>query len=128
MRPASILLFGRLYAIAIFAALVANILELFSAKGGGIAYDLLPRLVAVTLINVALWYFVTRRASIIAKWIFVLLIVLATAGVGVSLYYHLLPPGIRGMLATITIGLEIVCVVLLFRPDARAWFHKEPAA
>ena len=119
MRPASIILFGRLYAIAILAGLIANVIALFAGT------ETMLRAALFTSINVALWYLIARRGSVIAKWIFVVLIVLATAGAGVSVYYHLLAAGIRGMLAAITIGLEIACVILVFRPDARAWFRKE---
>jgi len=128
MRPASIILFERLYGVAILAGLIANCMALYAAMRVGLAMGMIFRAILFTVFNIGLWYFISRRASVVAKWIFVVLIALATAGVGVAIYYHLLDSGLAGMLAAITITLELACVILLFRRDAQPWFRKEHVA
>jgi hypothetical protein len=74
------------------------------------------------VLQLLLWYFVARRGSVIAKWIFVLL----TAAT-ILFSVPTLLGGTSGSVAMTVINialvvLQLVAVVLLFRADARDWF------
>lgn len=141
MRPQSIIRFERLY----LSAFVIGLLSTFQnwevrqrmmeqgAGGTNLAW-LGPAASAIgVVIALSLWYFVARRASVIAKWIVVVLA--AWGAVLLAILAFGLIAG-RGAPTLLLVGaaqnvLYIVAAAMLFGPDARAWFGEpssEPAA
>lgn len=138
MRPKSIVRFEQLF----FASLILSALgtaltwgkrmELYHAQPGSeMIGDAFPiaMLVIGYLIYLALWYFIARKASNVAKWIYIVLIALAVLGLVMSLVMRTVVQD------PLTTAQEIVCLVLefaaiwfLFQPDALAWFSGEPPA
>ncbi|HVF92826.1 MAG TPA: hypothetical protein VM900_00775 [Sphingomonas sp.] len=83
----------------------------------------LPTIIGVgILIPLILWYFVARRASVIAKWIVVVFAALAVSGAVFTLLVASFATGIGAMLALGGYALQVAAAWLLFRPDAKAWF------
>lgn len=75
-------------------------------------------------ISILLWYLVGRRASNIAKWIYVLFMgfgLLSTLG---SFNDPAAPKGIGLVISLTTSVFTAASIYFLFRPDARAWFSK----
>lgn len=76
-------------------------------------------------ISVTVWFFIVRRPSVVAKWVqvvfaafgvFGLLSALVMVGMGRA------PVGIQVVLGLIANILYIAAAVMLFKPDAKAWF------
>jgi hypothetical protein len=76
-------------------------------------------------INVLLWYFISRRASNGARWIWVVLVAIGLPGLASNLLGKAGPITLsgagRGIIA-INVMLQIAAAVMLFRADSRAWF------
>lgn len=136
-RPPSIVRFERLY-LASFAVGLASWAVNWNVLSTRLAADprtapfiwILPvSLLLGVAISLCLWFFVARRGSVIAKWVLVVLTVLA------ALRFLLnLPAVARGAvpvgdvaLSAVTLLLGLVAAFQLFRPDARAWFGEVPA-
>jgi hypothetical protein len=82
-----------------------------------------------TAISLLLWFFVSRKASAIAKWIIVLIFVvglLSAVGVWAPGLFSGPWTGLKTVSAVMVL-LEAAAVYFLFRPDAKTWFDG-PAA
>ena len=137
MRPASIVLFEKLYLLSIVVSAIGIVLgwdQMIAAAGArpgisaGAQQGVAIGAVAFTfLIAFVLLYFIARRASNIAKWIFV---VLAAYGV-FAFVTGLSTAGIKLDAAFLTnavsLALTLYCAWLLFRPDAKAWLDSKGA-
>ncbi|PXA83306.1 hypothetical protein DMC47_43935 [Nostoc sp. 3335mG] len=143
MRPRSIVLFERLYWLNIAIAAVALVwtygrIGRFAAAMPPDAPAFARSMMSVTIVGGAvvaigikllIWFFIARRGSNTARWIFVIFFVLALAGVVqmIGLYQRgAMPPVSLGVWVS-DILLRIACLWLLFRPDAAAWFRGERA-
>ena len=137
MRPKSIEMFEKVYLGAIAIGLVNTVISW--SQVSAILAD--PRMRAVgmgsgtlvfgvvvgMLIPLLLWYFIARRASNVAKWIYVVLTALGLFGYLSSLANPLVPKGLITVLGLVTVGLEVYAAWLLFRPDAAAWLESKGA-
>lgn len=76
-------------------------------------------------INLLLWFFISRRASNVARWILT-----ALTGYGlISLPFTLFMapmPIVTMIVVLVSAVLQIAMLWLLFRPDAAAWFKHGP--
>ena len=135
MRPASIVLFERIYLLSIAVAAVGIVLgwneliEMAPAEASaGERQGVTIAAVAITLlIALALLYGIARRASTAAKWLFVAL----NAYSVVSFAKDLATPGATTSIPFVFDGIELVltlyCAWLLFKPDAVAWLESKGA-
>lgn len=75
-------------------------------------------------IQLLLWYFIARRGSVIAKWILVVLTVigLVTSALGLANGDTMTLTAIIGVMLMV---LQVVALVLVFRPDTRPWFGED---
>ena len=137
MRPQSIELFEKVYLGAIALGLVNTFLSWnqvnamlddprMQAAGVG-SGTLMFGLIVGILIPLLLWYFIARRASNVAKWIFVVLIALGLFGFLSSLANPLVPKGLLTVIGAATVALQVYGAWLLFRPDAVAWLDSKGA-
>lgn len=135
MRPESIRRFDMFYlgSLALFVlgffisfdAAVASIQAQTAGKGLNVGAGFtIAIFAAVLVIDLLLWFLVSRRRMALAKWLLVLLVILDLAGVP-GLFTGALTPS--KMLSLLRIALEVVAVGFLFTADAKAWFAKEPA-
>ena len=132
MRPRSIAVFERIILISmalgmfnVFLSWDRTVSNLRPTTPHGFVVGLTA---FVFLIYLILLWFISRRGSTIAMWIYVVLTVVGLPGTIANLSrissYGLLP-------AAITVAqlvLTAASLWLLFRPEARAWFRKERPA
>lgn len=130
MRPQSIVLFDRLFLASLVLALINAVLAyptlveeveadpaLAQIGGGPIVIGVV---LASLLIPLVLWYFISRRASNIAKWLLVALVAIGLFFGNFSFSDGLTLPAVLGLVVTL---LQVVAIVMLFRADARAWLE-----
>lgn len=131
MKPKSIQAFDRLYLGALAVGAINNVLHWDVSRAALQAQPAMPfgpAFLAVTtaigfLIPLLLWYFVSRRASTIAKWILVVLFVIGLIGFAVGIAGGAATAGgLAVMIGVIATALQAAAVWMLFRPDATAWF------
>jgi hypothetical protein len=135
VRPQSIVLFDRLFLASLVLALINAVLAyptlveeveadpaLAQIGGGPIVIGVV---LASLLIPLVLWYFISRRASNIAKWLLVALVAIGLFFGNFSFSDGLTLPAVLGLVVTL---LQVVAIVMLFRADARAWLEGDGAA
>ncbi len=79
-------------------------------------------------ISLLLWFFIARRGSEAAKWIYVVFFALAALGIVIGLTVHVPgapePSAIARVSGIVGVLLYAASVWFLFRPDTRVWFNK----
>ncbi|WP_288935328.1 hypothetical protein [uncultured Sphingomonas sp.] len=82
-------------------------------------------LVVNLLITLTIWYFIVRRASVVAKWFQVVFAAFSVLGL-ISIIFQFAmgraPSVVFALLGVATAGLYIAAATMLFRPDAKEWF------
>ncbi|SEK55611.1 hypothetical protein SAMN05216382_0639 [Sphingomonas palmae] len=134
-RPASIITFERLYLSGFALSLVSWVVDWPAMQAklaanpqtkpfGWMLFVMLGLNIAITLL---LWFFTARRASVVAKWIVVVL-----AGLSALRFLFNLPAALGGamgapslILSVLTTALGVAAAAMLFRFDARAWFGED---
>jgi len=134
MRPKSIILFERLFLISIMLTAVSAYLSYgqtlaqietnadFKALGWGGAAVTITSILYVGLL-LLLYYLTAHRASVIAKWILVLVTVLSMTTLPGAIAVQ---SGVPLILAVLTNLSALAAIILLFLPDARAWLGSKP--
>ena len=137
MRPGSIVQFERLYLIMVVLGVVnavmawdRSVAEIAAQPGLAAAapYAMAAVVGFSTLLYLLLWYFIARRASRAAKWIYVVLVAISLASVVLQV-----AGGRFGIDAAAVVGLAVLalmlwCAALLFRPDSVRWLAAGGAA
>jgi hypothetical protein len=139
MRPQSIILFERIYLATVAIGVVTGIWswlhwsELMPPGMPAAMAGIMPVIMGVSLafgigIDLLLWYFIARRGSNVAKWIFILFFALAILGVVRGLFVTSVHISVfRHLISVIELSMQAVCVWLVFRPDTTRWFRGEPS-
>ena len=129
MRPPSIIDFERAYLASLALGIVNTTIHwqvieqsfedpaLQVLGGPGAIVGILAFGMAISLL---LWFFIARRASTVAKWIYVVFIAFGVIGIISSL--TTLPFGTQLILNVVAQLLQFFAAWLLFKPDAKAWF------
>ena len=133
MRPTSITTFERFYLGALVIGLINNVLNWSQAtavlndpsvQAAGLGTGFLVSTMVIGLaIPLLLWYFITRRASNIAKWILVVLFGFGLIGVLMSFSAMMAMGTLPMVLGLIALALQAYAVFMLFKPDAVAWLN-----
>ena len=131
-RPASIQQFDKIYLGAYAVGLVNTALSWRATSDqmldAGQPTWLLPLSTAFGFaITLLLWYFIAQRGSIVAKWIAVVLMVVALLASAFAFAMGRYPAGISGVLGVVSMVLQVIAIWLLFRSDTKAWFREKPA-
>jgi hypothetical protein len=135
MRPPSIIMFERAYLASIALTLLNALLNwdamveplsdpTLQAAGMGPNFVLIS-LVVGTAIALLLWYFIARRGSTVAKWIYLVLLVLSLLGMVINLLNPAMPKDVVMIVTLIGVLLQLYGGWLLFQPDAKAWLRGE---
>jgi hypothetical protein len=75
------------------------------------------------VVNFLFWYFIARRGSNVARWIYVVLLGIGVLGLIFSAAMGtLFADPVNGIISLINTGLSLACGWLIFRPDAKPWF------
>ena len=133
MRPPSIVQFEKVYIAAILVGIVNAFLSLgamnamledptVKASGLGPGIMIFSMLIG-TVVSVLLWYFIARRASNVAKWIYVAIVAIGVWGMVSSLANPMMPKGLALIGGVIALLLQLYGAYLLFKPDAKAWLE-----
>lgn len=141
MRPTSIAQFDRYFLASLALGLINSVLSYranvalleadpaLAQTGFGSGFVVTVVLFALG-IPLLLWYFISRRASNIAKWILVVM-----TGLGLPLMIPTLPDmaergGPTLFITVVLTALQLLAISYLFRQDARDWLairgRKEP--
>ena len=128
MRPQSIVNFER----TVLAALALGLLNTMltwdqiktTAADAGMGTGFVVSIQAVTIVvTLLLLWFIARKASPIAKWIYVVITVIGLVG-GLFSVSALLDGGaVSVAIVAVQYLLLIATLWFLFRPDATAWFN-----
>jgi len=136
MRPASIVMFERLFLASLVLSVVSFIINYDSmirdletqpgvaelGFGSGFAIGSMAIGLAIFLL---LWFFIARKGSSVAKWILVVLLAISV----ISLPGMLMGSWDLGVVLGLAVyALEIAATAYLFRADAAAWFRGERGA
>jgi len=73
-------------------------------------------------ISILLWYFVARKASNIARWIYVAVMGFGAVSTLTSLNDPTSPTGLALAISLVSTTFTALSIFFLFRPDARVWF------
>jgi hypothetical protein len=133
MRPESIILFEKVFFASLAVGIATTVIGWEEVKamladpsiqaagigGGAVALSLALGIV----LPLVLWYFIARRASNVAKWIFVVLTALGLFGLLAALADPSAAKGLQTMASAVSTGLQVAAAWLLFRPDARKWLE-----
>ena len=128
MRPKSIVNFERLVLASVALSILGSVLGWEQAStvaaDAGLGTGYLIGVAAFTLLlSLLLLWFISRKASPIAKWIYVVFtglgLVLGLVGIG-QLFEN---GGVSAGITLVSYVLSAVSLWFLFRPDATAWFN-----
>lgn len=130
MRPASIVLFERLFLASLVVSVASFVLTYEQTMGllesdpamAGLGFGssvILGLAIAGYAIYLLLWFLIARKASSVAKWILVVLVALSL----ISLLATLAAPwDLILLISAVVYALEVAAVVCLFNDDAKDWF------
>jgi len=133
IKPRSIVRFEQLYWLSYAIAIIVQIATWRQRQAmldvnpmlANMRWFLPATLLTSILIAVGLWYLTVRRASAVGKWIIVVLAALSILQALGSLYALAIgtaaAPGLTLVNVLVTV-IYLAATVLLFRPDARAFF------
>jgi hypothetical protein len=136
VRPQSIILFERLYIASILLSLIGalGMMQALPTIAPNIppgAAAFIPTVVIGSAlfglaIGLLLLYFVARRGSDVARWIFVAFFLFALVGLVRRTFGHspITLPLWLNTISLVQILLHAGCVWLLFRPDSKIWFKR----
>jgi hypothetical protein len=126
MRPTSILYFERLSLLSIFAGIAFAIVSwqdgIVADRVAGFGPAFMPLLQGAGLAFLLLLIFlISRKASIVAKWVLAALFVLGAVYIAPQLPAEL-GKGLIGLLLLTQLAIQVAAVYFLFTPEARDWF------
>ena len=134
MRPKSIILFERLFLVSVALTALDAFLSFddtlaqmkrdpaMVSLGWG-AGTLTITAVLYVLVLLALYYFIARRASNLAKWVLTVIVLLGLSALPRS---FALQSGAELVIVVAGSLLALAAVVFLFLPDARNWLGSKP--
>lgn len=128
MRPPSIVNFERVVLLGLALGVLSSFLTWdetvasVSGSGMGTGTVIAIQAVTITLYLILLW-FISRKGSPTAKWIYVVLSLLSLA-IGLAGFGQIMKSGALQLILTLAqYALALVSLWLLFRPDAQAYFE-----
>lgn len=126
-RPKSIQLFERVVLLAILLSIAGTALGLertvamVQQFGFGTAFVIGVQAIGVAVMLLLL-YFIARRGSIVAKWIFTVIVLLGAINIALN-FNVVLAQGVTAGLSIAQLALQLFGIWLLFRSDSAPWFN-----
>ena len=126
MRPTSIVYFERLAILSILVGVALTFMtwdgDVAAVREQGMASGVLSLVQGVSLaLLLLLIYLISRKASVIAKWVLVALFVVGVVLIGPQLL-GILDQGLIGLLQLSQLVVFAAAIYFLFTLEARAWF------
>lgn len=131
MRPKSIEQFALVYG----AVIVLGLISTWLAWGDMLSQAAVQQMIAQfgessvlviagagVLMQALLWYFISQRGSVVAKWIFVILTGLAIITGLFGIASAGLAMNLNGVIGLLLLVLQAVAMWLVFRSDTHDWF------
>ena len=131
MRPRSIILFERVVILGVLLGMAGSVLNwgrtlaVVRQFGFGAGFIIGVQAASIMLVLLLL-YFIARKASTVAKWIFVVLVLLGVLNI-VRSAGLLFSMGPSAFLSIAQMLAQLFALWLLFRPDSVAWFDRKAA-
>ncbi len=133
MRPNSIIKFEQLFFVGLVLGAIAFFMN-FDAALAEIQSD--PNVTALGMgsgaligmylfglaINLLLWFFIARKGSDIAKWIYIVFFAIGLIGLPALFLGGF---DLTKILGLIGFAIQAFMIYLLFQPDAKSWFSKD---
>src|SRR3954470_10981308 len=130
MRPKSIVNFERIVILSILFGIVSSFLTRAKMEAMTAGQPHMSSSATLTiqivfiLIYLLLIYFISRKGSPVAKWIYVVLAVLGLLGGIITLPIMMKIGTLPLVIVIVQYALSLVSLWLLFRPDSKAWFSE----
>lgn len=130
MRPNSIVNFERIVIVSIVLGIINSWLtsDKIRALNPGTPQmsptTTLTIQIVLILIYLVLIYFISRKGSPVAKWIYVVLCVLGLVAGLLALPLMMKLGAVSVIIPIVQYALSIASLWLLFRPDSKAWFSE----
>lgn len=129
-KPKSITIFNRLNLAATLVG-ISNILVHYGAlrdaaisKGASPAGPFLGILLLV-LSYLIFWFFIYRRSSNVAKWVFVVVTAVSAAMIPLQLAEVIAVGQIYAVIDGIAFALQLAAMAMLFRVDSKVWLGRK---
>ena len=129
-RPASIILFERLFLVSVVLGVVNSVFnwatitgQIAATPGAAAMFGsgfLIGTMLFGVAINLLLWYFIARRGANVARIIWTVLFAFGVFGV-IAMFFQATPLSVK-IIPLISFALQAYGVFLLYRPDAKPWF------
>ncbi|MEM9500212.1 MAG: hypothetical protein AAF941_00070 [Pseudomonadota bacterium] len=125
MRPQSIGMFDKLYLGGLLVGLLNyviswdSIMSELAGSGFGVAFAVITASIGYG-ISLLLWYFISRRASNIAKWI---LVALTAIGLAFMPFGLIGTPILELVLSLVITAMQVGAIYFLFQPDAKDYLE-----
>jgi hypothetical protein len=129
MRPQSIVNFERIVILYLVLGLVSTALNwqkmvaMVAQAHLGPGWVIGSQAVAIAIYLLLIW-FIAHKASVVAKWIYVVLTVLGLVVGLINLPKTMALGAHSAILSCVQYVLAAIALWLLFRPDSRAWFSE----
>jgi hypothetical protein len=130
MRPKSIVNFERIVILSILFGIAGSFLTrakmeaMMAGKPHLSSGTTLGIQIVVILLYLVLIYFISRKGSPVAKWIYVVLCVLGLVFGLLGLPLMMQMGALPLLIAAVQYVLSIASLWMLFRPDSKAWFSE----
>jgi len=129
LRPKSIRWFDRLYFAHLACNLISRVFHLLLPLQQSVTHHVtlairIGAFVVVYGISLLIWFFISRRGSSFAKWSWMCMMLLGLVLLprSVARIEHEMLSSLRLTIVAVGWLLSSSATVMLFRPDARAWF------
>lgn len=128
MRPVSMIRFEQLYLLSLAIGLVTAMFgweqSMATAQASGLGVGVVIAIQALTLaLMLMLILFISKRGSVVAKWILIALFVAGLAVMAVN-SRALFRGGLMTIVQVGQILLQLAAMYFLFTPESRRWFDK----
>jgi hypothetical protein len=130
MRPKSIVNFERIVILSILLGIVSSFVTrakmeaMMAGKPHLSSNTTLGIQIVLILLYLVLIYFISRKGSPVAKWIYVVLCVLGLVFGLLALPVMMQIGTLPLVIAVVQYALSIASLWMLFRPDSKAWFSE----
>jgi len=129
-RPKSITSFNRLNLAATLVGIANTLVHYGALRASAISKGASPAgpflgILLLVLSYLIFWFFIYRRGSNVAKWVFVVATAISVAMIPRSLGEVIAVGKLYAVIDGIAFALQIAAMAMLFRVDSRAWLGRQ---
>ncbi len=129
-KPKSITLFNRLNLAATLVGIFNILVHYGALRDSAISKDASPAgpflgILLLALSYLIFWFFIYRRSSKVAKWVFVVVMAVAVAMIPLKLGEVMSIGPLYTVVDTIVFALQLAAMAMLFRVDSKVWLDRK---